>query len=189
MTALRSAGGGGASAARERRTAVGRRSSVHFALAFGFMGAVLGAWLYLGVFHYQDRRPPEVLSAPEFGKTFDALSASDRVEARITIHGGERSTYRAAGGTDADHEYIKLSITIEAVEQLLPSVSGGDWHAIVGGEEVGFATVHVSRPGFLEPGQTTDATVTFSGIPTGSAVVLTYQGVFDDEPLLRIALP
>jgi hypothetical protein len=172
----------------ERLIPLWRRPAAYLALAFGAIGVLVAVYLILAFFHYQDRRPPQSLSAPEFGRQFEVLSISDSVEARITVTGGERSTYRAAGGTDPDHEWIELSIAIEAVEQTL-GVSLDGWHAFVDGEEVGRGLVSVEPSGFLEPGDVATGRVLLSGIPTGYAVTITYQGLFDDTPLLTIHLP
>jgi hypothetical protein len=172
----------------ERLIPLWRRPAAYLAISFGAIGVLFAAYLSLAFFHYQDRHPPQALSAPEFGQQFDVLTLSDSVGARITVTGGERSTYRAAGGTDADHEWIELSIAIEAVERTL-GVSLDGWHAFVDGEELARPIVNVEPSGFLEPGDVATGRVSLSGIPTGSAVTITYQGFFDDAPLLTIHLP
>lgn len=172
----------------ERAIPVWKRPSIYLAAGLALLGGLLAAYLIFVAFHYQDRRPPRELNAPEFGQPFAVLDFLGEPMARITVTGGERNNYRAAGGTDAEHEYVELFVTFEAVKSFDPGFSGSEWQASFAGEDVGRASLDLEPSGRLTVGQSATGSVRFSGVPANVALTVTYQRFGDDRPVLEIDL-
>ena len=170
-----------------RRLPAASRTAVRAGAVFAAIGIVVTSYVFLVLWHVQDRRPAQLIEAPWVGQQFTTLDVFDKPEAHFTITAAHRQNSRAAGGDRADIDFIDLRLSYVAITEHYPDTTA--WSITAPGTEESSGNMYLQAFGRLTAGQETTGTVTFSGVPTGQSATIVYEGPFDDEPILTIVVP
>lgn len=170
----------------ERPLPVYRRFSLVLGATIAAFGALFAAWLFLGTWRVQDFRPARPVGVTGLAQPFTVRDVFHDEIARVTVLSATRQSSREAGGNVDNVDLIKLSVRYEALKEVDMGFEFLQWHLLSTG--VGRYTTGSMSHADLHAGEQATVTVTLFGVATGDRATITYQGTFDDAPLITLTV-